>query len=74
MVDDLGLQFPVLVDADLSTIQAYGIVNQDRPAIPHPTVVIIDRAGSVQFVHLDEDYRRRPPPDSLVEALRALDR
>lgn len=40
--------------------------------MPHPTVVILDADGVVRFFHLDENYRRRPRPETLVEALREI--
>jgi len=67
---DQGLSFPILVDAELETIEAYGIVNEASGKVPHPTVVVVDKEGVVRFVHLDEDYRRRPSPETVVEALR----
>ncbi len=72
LVKSEDLTFPVLVDADLEATKAYGILNQDNPTVPHPTVVVVDRAGIVRFVHLDEDYRRRPAPDVILDALREL--
>ena len=72
MTADLSLGFPVLFDDESKTIDAYGIRNPSYPALPHPTVVLVDKQGVVRFVHLDEDYRRRPPPDDLLAAVRAL--
>jgi peroxiredoxin len=72
MVEKEGLEFPVLVEADLQATQAYGILNQKSPKVPHPTVLVIDREGIVRFFHLDENYRRRPKPEVILEALRDL--
>lgn len=66
------VSFPLLIDADLAVIRDYGIVNQDSPQVPHPTVVVVDRQGTVRFVHLDENYRRRPDPEVILDALRAI--
>lgn len=40
--------------------------------MPHPTVAIVDLEGVVRFFHLDEDYKRRPAPAVIVEALEGL--
>jgi peroxiredoxin len=72
MVAGQGLTFPVLRDEDGKVMRDYGLVNPDRPTVPHPAVVIVDRHGAVRWVHLDEDYRRRPTPDQVLEALRGL--
>jgi peroxiredoxin len=72
MVTDLGLGFPVLQDADLATIEAWGIRNAESPTLPHPTVAILDKQGNLRWFHLDEDYRRRPPVADLLAALKQI--
>lgn len=69
MRQDLGLTFPLLSDPDSETIRRYGILNEAHGAIPHPTAVVIDTAGVVRFVRVDEDYRQRPRPEELLAAL-----
>lgn len=72
MVGDLGLGFPVLRDAELATIEAWGIRNAESPTLPHPTVAILDKSGNLRWFHLDEDYRRRPPVADLLAALKEI--
>lgn len=72
MKKDLGLSFPVLVDEDGVTGRAYGVWNESNGKVPHPTALIIDREGIVRFVRVDEDYRVRPDPSELIEAVKAL--
>lgn len=71
--DDKGITIPLLVDGDSSVIRSYGILNEKQGAVPHPTVVLVDREGTVRFFHLDENYRRRPPVDTLLEAVREIE-
>jgi peroxiredoxin len=73
MRESEGLEFQILLDPRAETIQAWGLLNEasDR-AIPHPTVVIVDRDGVVRYVRVDTDYRVRPPSSELVERLRDL--
>ena len=71
MVESEGLGFPVLVDEELEAAKSYGILNEDNPTVPHPTVVVVDEGGTVRFVHLDENYRRRPAPEVILDALSA---
>jgi peroxiredoxin len=61
---------PVLLDEGLAVTKAYGITNEKSGKVPHPTVVVIDAEGVVRWVHLDEDYRRRPTPDTVLDAVR----
>jgi peroxiredoxin len=70
--DKEGIGFPLLLDADSETIAAWGILNEKQGAVPHPTVAVVDRQGVVRFFHLDEDYRRRPAPAVIIEALKEL--
>ena len=70
MAETEKLTFPILVDEDLVVTKSYGILNEGNPSVPHPTVVIVDKAGTVRFVHLDEDYRRRPAPEEVLSALK----
>lgn len=66
------MKIPLLVDADLATIKAYGILNPKQTAVPHPAVVLVDREGTVRFFHMDENYRRRPAVDILLTAAREV--
>lgn len=69
-----GLEFPMLSDAGLETIRRYGILKEEGAEIPHPTAIIVDRAGKVAYVRVDEDYRVRPPTATeLLPALEAAD-
>jgi peroxiredoxin len=66
------LSFPILVDPEAGTIRAYGIFNEARGGIAHPTTLIVDREGRIRHLHVDEDYRVRPDSDATVRALREL--
>ncbi len=71
--DESGITFPLLIDADLTATKAYGILNEKQDGVPHPTVAIVDREGVVRFFHLDENYRQRPPVETLLDAVREID-
>ena len=66
------MTFPLLMDPDLATVKAYGILNEQSGKIPHPTAVVVDKSGTVTYVRVDEDFRVRPPTvGELVPALEA---
>lgn len=71
--DKEEVKIPLLIDADSEVIKAYGILNEEQGEVPHPTVVIVDKEGTARFFHLDEDYRRRPSAESLIEAVREIE-
>ena len=66
------MTIPLLVDEGSEVIRAYGILNQGQGDVPHPTVVLVDKEGVVRFFHLDENYQRRPPVETLIEAAREV--
>ncbi len=72
MKKDLGLEFPVLVDEGLVATKAYGLQNEKSPKLPHPAAIVVDAAGVVRFVRVDVDYRVRPEPAEILEALAGL--
>ncbi len=71
-----GWTFPILCDG-ADVIERYGLTNPQvsRPehqGIPHPATIIVDREGTVRFVNVWEDYRKRTPPETIVEKLKNL--
>jgi peroxiredoxin len=72
MRQEMGLTFPLLSDSEAQTIRRWGILNQQLGGIPHPTAVVVDTKGVVQWVRIDVDYRQRPAPSELLEALGEL--
>ncbi len=62
----------MLIDPDLATTKAYGILNEDSGKMAHPTAVIVNKEGVATYVRVDVDYRVRPPTSGeLLPALQA---
>ncbi len=72
MAEAKNLTLPILVEAKLEATKAFGILNEKNGEVPHPTVLLIDREGIVRFFHLDENFRKRPDPEVILEAVRQL--
>ncbi len=72
MRKNLGLTFVTLMDPGGETIKRYGIVNRAQGEIPHPTALVIDTQGVIRFLRVDEDYRRRPSNEDLLQQLREV--
>ena len=68
-VRDEELTFPVLIDSYDEVMSSYGLVNPAKPEVPHPTALIIDKAGVIRYMRVDEDYKVRPRPEDLVAVL-----
>lgn len=58
----LQAPFPILSDHRLETMEAYGLRNPEHeggPPINVPTLVLVDRRGTIRWIHQAEDYRVR---------------
>lgn len=72
-----AITFPLLSDPDHRVIDAYGLrdpayTGQKFDGIPHPAVYVIDKAGRVAWVKVEEDYQQRPSDQEIRAALDAL--
>ena len=72
MRKSLGLTIVNLMDPGSETIKRYGVLNEANGEIPHPTALVVDKQGMVVFVRIDEDYRKRPSNEELLQELRQL--
>jgi len=74
----LGLDFPILSDAQLELTQALGLVHEgggvppDFKDIPRPAVFIL-RDGTIRWRALTDNWRIRVRPDALLAELRRVD-
>lgn len=72
---DEELGFPLLTDPDGAYVSALGIRNEEygpgHPGfgIPHPGIMLIDPSRAVLYKAAIEDYRKRPPFDSVFDAV-----
>ncbi len=67
-----GFDFPLLIDADGTTIESWGLLNaldHKSRRIPHPALVTLDRDGVVRDVFVETNYRLRPPTAEVVRDL-----
>jgi len=74
VVRDVGLEYHVLSDPDLTVIEAYGL-RHDRhgePSISRPATFLIDRDGVVRWRNVTENFRLRPKPDAVLAAIDSL--
>lgn len=65
----------LLSDPDHAVIDRYGLLNQQDPKgrpIPHPTVLVIDRQGTVGWKFVEVNYRIRPSNEDIRNALAGL--
>ena len=67
-----GLDLTLLSDPELEVVRRYGITNPEQSQVPHPTAVVVDRAGDIRFLRVDEDYTRRPEAEELLDAVENL--
>jgi len=65
----LGVTFPILSDADLSTIRAYGVEHVGKD-IALPATVVVNTDGTVRWVYVGDWPADRP---LLPDVLRVLE-
>jgi peroxiredoxin len=67
--------FPLLADPEFAVINRYGLFNPNPVAghkVPYPTVIVIDRSGTVRWRYLDADQQTRPENADILKALADL--
>ena len=72
VVRDVGLDYRILSDPNLTAIDAYGLRHdqgREQPPIARPATFLIDANGVVRWRDLTENYRLRPRPQTIVAAI-----
>lgn len=78
-INELGLADRILFLADPKSqlIRDLGILKENPEAIaigvPHPTTLVLDREGIVQFVDVRENYHFWLDPEALADVLARLE-
>ena len=78
-IDELGLGDRILFLADPKSrlIRELGILKDDaepiEKGVPHPTTLLLDREGRIQFVDIRTDYHIWLDPDAVKEVLARLE-
>jgi len=67
---DLGLDYRVLSDPQMSAIDAYGLRSDaDGQPVARPASMLIDANGVVRWRDVTDNFRLRPPPETILAAL-----
>jgi peroxiredoxin len=72
--EDQGIEFSLLRDADITHVNALGILNEDYEpdsrayGVPHPGIFLITPDGVIRHKFAEEGYRIRPDFDNVLEA------
>ena len=74
----LKAPFPMLSDSHEAVMDLYGTrspvyKNHAGAAINTPTLVLIDRKGTIRWLHQAADYRIRAPISEVLNEIRKLD-
>jgi len=67
-----GVKFPLLSDADLKTIRAYGVEHVGKD-ISLPATVIVDKGGTVVWVYVGDRQTDRPVLPDVLAVLEMLE-
>ena len=74
--DGMLIEFQLLSDPDNAVTNRYGVFNANESrarAVPHPTVLVIDKQGVVRWKFIEIDYRIRPTNEDILTALAEVD-
>lgn len=72
-MDGVKPDFTFLSDPGHRVIDRYGLLNPDNPrGIPHPTVYVIDRGGTVRWKFTEVNYKVRPTNEMILAAVKRL--
>ena len=73
---NLKAPFPILSDAKHEAMEAFGIRrptnDPDEAIINTPTLVLIDKTGTIRWIHQSEDYRIRAAISQVISEVRKL--
>jgi len=75
LAERLALPFPLLSDVDLAVINAYGVFHADEPRgrrIARVAEFILDRAGTIRYAYMGEDYNDRSAVGELLDRLKGV--
>ncbi len=70
-VQDQGLTYPVLADADLDVIKAYNVVDLGNKWLARASSFVIGMDGKITWVTIDE-WDQRTPTAEILAALGEL--
>ena len=75
LAEQLGLRFRLLSDPAGQVIDRYGTRNgflTGRSLLPHPSVFVLDREGTIRFKSIDRNYKKRTTMRTIFAALDEL--
>ena len=69
---NVEIEFPLLADPELKTIDAYNAKDPRNPRIARPMTYIVDENGVIRWKFLDVRVGRRLKSDRIVAELKSL--
>jgi len=73
-----GIEFPIFRDVNAKYVRQFGILNEKYEpgdwawGIPHPGMFLVDGDGVIRGKFAEEDYRKRPAFDIVLEAAKEM--
>ena len=69
---NIEIEFPLLGDPEMKTIEAYNARDPGNPRIARPMTYIIDESGVIRWKFLDVRVGNRIDPDKILAELKSL--
>ncbi len=77
VVKSMGLDFPILSDAENTVIRAWGVVDKEGGIggadIARPATFILDAEGIIRWRALASNWRIRSSPEEIIEAIHRME-
>ncbi len=70
--DLLGLQYPVLSDAEHRVVERYGVYNLLGDELATPSVFVVGVDGVIRWRYVGQDTTDRPTNEMILDQLREL--
>ena len=72
IVEDIGLQFPVLYNPDADVVRQYGVFDLMGDGLATPSTFLIDRQGNIRWKYVGSSISDRASSQEIISKLKEL--
>ena len=73
VVDNVGVEFPILYNPDITTVADYGVYNLLGDQLTTTSTFIIDKDGVIRWMYAGTSIDDQVPTSTVLEQLRLLE-
>ncbi len=72
VVEELGLEFPILYDPEAAAVKEYGVFDLNGDGVAAPATFVLDKQGKVRWQYVGRSRTDRPANQRIIEELQKL--